>query len=406
MFKQFISSANRVGLKQYSTRTTPNVWVVTDGGIENTLQAMSLGKQLAGSNQLSNTFKLKTVVASKKLHLFPAIIQKYLVNWSVSKQKGNTLNSLPWYLSTKDEFSDSSNPDYIITSGQDSIPACFHLTQGNTNKKIFSVYVGYPDIPFINFDQVVLPKYEANAKMAALGPFARQKNGIITPAPLLDTFSTSTSPLDQMIPASFKDGYSSVIIGGHSSICRWYSEDALNLADNIKRMVKNLNDKIVIVFTDRTPDLVKQKMTTSLQELDDSVFIWDSTKQASTIDKINTYESIIENANRVVLTADLDYACTHALSKSKPVYITFGGQARSYLSHLHRWLLDEHLTRKLRLERNKHKSSAAKDPYSYLGDHADWGNAIKVLQIKDTMAYVKKEIEEIREEKVTGKRRK
>lgn len=64
------------------------------------------------------------------------------------------------------------------------------------------VYVGYPGIPFINFDQVVLPKYEANAKMgkrikkngssvlkklitflskAALGPFARQKNGIITP---------------------------------------------------------------------------------------------------------------------------------------------------------------------------------------------------------------------------------
>ncbi|KAI9262460.1 hypothetical protein EDC94DRAFT_518779, partial [Helicostylum pulchrum] len=285
----------RVGLKQYSTRTAPNVWIVTDGGIENTLHAMSLGKQLAGSNQLSNTFKLKTVVASKKLQVFPSIIQKYLVNWN--------------------EFSDSSSPDYIITSGQDSIPACFHLTQGNTNKNIFSVYVGYPGIPFINFDQVVLPKYEANVKMAALGPFARQKNGIITPAPLLDAFSTSTSPLDRMIPVSFKDGYSSVIIGGHSSICRWYSEDALNLADNIKRMVKNLNDKIVIVFTDRTPDLVKQKITTSLQELDDSVFIWDSTKQVSTIDKINTYESIIENANRVVLTADLDYACTHALSK-------------------------------------------------------------------------------------------
>lgn len=27
------------------------------------------------------------------------------------------------------------------------------------------VYVGYPGIPFINFDQVILPKYEANVKM-------------------------------------------------------------------------------------------------------------------------------------------------------------------------------------------------------------------------------------------------
>jgi hypothetical protein len=42
------------------------VWVVTDGGIESTLQAMALGKQIAGSNTLSNTFKLKTIVASKR----------------------------------------------------------------------------------------------------------------------------------------------------------------------------------------------------------------------------------------------------------------------------------------------------------------------------------------------------
>lgn len=53
-------------------------------------------------------------------------------------------------------------------------------------------------------------------------------------APLLDIVSTSALSLDPMIPVSFKDGYSSVIIGGHSSICRWYSEDALHLADNIK----------------------------------------------------------------------------------------------------------------------------------------------------------------------------
>lgn len=94
------------------------------------------------------------------------------------------MNELPWYLSTLDESKDESNPDYIITSGQDAIPACLHLTKANTNKNCYSskyktkaiykmiltafyyqVYLGYPGIPFINFDQVVLPKYEANAKM-------------------------------------------------------------------------------------------------------------------------------------------------------------------------------------------------------------------------------------------------
>jgi hypothetical protein len=62
------------------------------------------------------------------------------------------------------------------------------------------------------------------------------------------------------------------------------------------------------------------------------------------------------------------------------------------------------LTRKLRLDRTKNR--AANDAYSYLGDHVTWGNASKVFQMKNTMSFVKKEIEEIRGEKVTGKRRK
>jgi hypothetical protein len=60
----------------------------------------------------------------------------------------------------------------------------------------------------------------------------------------------------------------------------------------------------------------------------------------------------------------------------------------------------------LRLDRNKHKANQANDAYSYLGDHVPWGNASKVFQMKNTMSYVKKEIEDIRSEKVTGKRRK
>ena len=204
-------------------------------------------------------------------------------------------------------------------------------------------------------------------------------------------------------------------------------------------MVHHLGDKVVVVFTDRTPEMVKEKLTSavakSVKDHQNSVFVWDSTKQASTQEKINIYESIIQNAQRVILTADLDYATAHAVSKryscntrwwindtcidhvylclslfvrmnSKPVYIAFAGQARSYLSHFHRWLLDAHLTRKLRLDKSKSTAKGANDPYSYLGDHVAWGNASKVFQTKSTMAYVKNEIEEIRAEKVTGKRRK
>ncbi|KAK4520661.1 uncharacterized protein ATC70_006539 [Mucor velutinosus] len=406
MLKQIrlLGRATRVSPRCYSTQTaSPNVWVVTDGGIESSLQAVALGKQLSGSGKP----KVKTVVASKKLQMFPAIIQKYLIEYSASKHKG-TLSKLPWYLTAKDESFDEAKPDYVITSGQDAVPACLYLTNADQNKKCFSVYVGYPNIPFINFDQVVLPKYEANAKMAALGPLARQKNGIITPAPLLDTTPTTYKQLDQMIPATFSQGFTTVVVGGHSPNCRWYSEDAVNLADNIKRMVKNLNDKVVVVYTDRTPPLVKDKMNKRFAELDNtqaSVITWDSTLEPSTMNKLTSYENIIHFSQRVVLTADLDYACAHAISKGKPVYVTFGGQCRSYLSHFYRWIYDAHLARKLRLERHNHRSTV-EDAYSYLGNHVTWGNAAKVFQMKHTMSYVKSEIVEIRAEKVTGKRRK
>lgn len=55
----------KLSVRYSSTLTNQKVWVVTDGGIENTLQAMALGKRLAGSNQLSENLKLKTIVSSK-----------------------------------------------------------------------------------------------------------------------------------------------------------------------------------------------------------------------------------------------------------------------------------------------------------------------------------------------------
>lgn len=83
-------------------------------------------------------------------------------------------------------------------------------------------------------------------------------------------------------------------------------------------MVKNLNDKVVVVYTDRTPQLVKDKMNKRITEFDStnaSVFAWDSTLETSTANKLTSYENIIQHSQRVVLTADLDYACAHAISK-------------------------------------------------------------------------------------------
>ncbi|KAI8327579.1 mitochondrial fission protein ELM1-like protein [Choanephora cucurbitarum] len=296
MFQQFHRIKPVSLARAYSTA---KVWVVTDGGLESSLKALTLGRQLANGHRL----ELKTIVASKTLQYLPPILQKYMVDWNKTSK-----NCLPWYLSSPDPLDlTESRPDYIVASGQDAVPACLYLSRLNPHKG-FSIYLGYPNIPFIHFDQVILPKYEANAKMAALGPLARQRNGIILPAPLLDTPSILTST---DVPFTH---YSTVVVGGHSPHCRWYSEDAVHLAENIKRMIHHLDDRVVIVYTDRTPELVKDKMAHVLSKESESVFIWDSTK-ADTMDKLNLYEGILHASKRVILTADLDYASAHAASR-------------------------------------------------------------------------------------------
>lgn len=107
----------------------------------------------------------------------------------------------------------------------------------------------------------------------------------------------------------------------------------------------------------------------------------------------------------MLLSPSLYPFCSYSFC-SKPVYTTFGGYCRSYLLQFNRWMLDNHLIRKLRLDKSKYRASDVQDNYSYLGNHAPWGDANKVFQVESTMASVVDEIETVRQETITGKRRK
>ncbi|KAI8981662.1 hypothetical protein BDF20DRAFT_419037 [Mycotypha africana] len=186
----------------------------------------------------------------------------------------------------------------------------------------------------------------------------------------------------------------------------------MNCGLSQQRIVQNFNEKVVIVFTEKTSNLTKEAIHKAMKETipnhESSIYIWDSAVQESTqttFDKIKLYESIIQKSNRVILTADLDYACAHAISKGKPTYIAFSGRCRSYLTQFYRWVSDAHLIRKLRLGKGKHKSTNVDDPYSYLGIHPDWGNGNKIFQYNHTMSFIKKAILQSRQETLTGKRK-
>ncbi|KAI9317434.1 hypothetical protein BX666DRAFT_1857362 [Dichotomocladium elegans] len=242
---------------------TPSVWVLTDGGLRSTLLGTALGKRLGN-------VELKTIVASKRLQMFPPIVQRYIVDW---------------------------------TSAPLAIPACLTLMQQNS----YSVYAGFPNIPFLYFDQVVLPKYEAQFKLAKLGPYARQKNMIATNMPLLDISTPHVSKRD----------HTAVVVGGYSPQCRWYSEDANILAENIRRMVEHFHTKLVVVFTESTTDQVRMEHGRERErERIYYITVWDAMVDSkSAQERMDRYQDIIDHAVRVVVTADLDYATAHAASR-------------------------------------------------------------------------------------------
>ncbi|KAG2217361.1 hypothetical protein INT45_012231, partial [Circinella minor] len=388
------------------------VWVLTDGGIQSTLSGMALGKRLG-------QVELKTVVTSKGLQVFPPIVQKYLVDWFLSSHSNQSKkikesNKLPWYLTLKEGEWNDPKPDFVVCSAPDAIPACLSVTKNNPFT--YSIYVGYPNIPFLYFDQVVLPKYEMDAKLAKLGPFySKQKNSIATQVPLLDLEKRENeNSLNDILPSSFLDTNNKMmtfIIGGYSPQCRWYSEDATLIVDNIQRIVKKLNTKVAVVFTEKTTPEVKEKIRKLCDDATNSVIIWDSMIDTETsLKRAQIYSSIIDKATRVVVTADLDYSVAHAAAKRKPVYIVFGDRCRQHLSRFHRWARENRITRKLRLDRGRGASQKqqhhAYDPFSYLGNHGPWADGLKLVDNENTLEHIKHEVTELRQERVTGKRRK
>ncbi|KAI8339552.1 hypothetical protein BC941DRAFT_490406 [Chlamydoabsidia padenii] len=268
----------------YTTRATindggshlaskPNVWVVTDGGIESTLQAVTVGKRLG-------QYSVKTITSNQFIRALPMVLQKYIVDWGTKRNQTKGLTALPWYL------------------------------EGETDLQL-QIFLGFTNLPFIHFDQVVIPKYEANVKMAKLGPLVIQKNCIVTEVPLLD---------NSLLALTRKRDTTVVVIGGHTSQCRWYSEDAVNLVHNMKKMVTQLHSNLLVIYTEKTPLSIKQIVTNtinkSIPDHNTKVVTWDATQdELTSLERIETYDNLIHQASRVILTADLDYATAHATMK-------------------------------------------------------------------------------------------
>ncbi|ORX59547.1 hypothetical protein DM01DRAFT_1317640 [Hesseltinella vesiculosa] len=288
----------------------PQVWAITDGGLQSTLHALAL------ANRLGNV-TVKKVVSQPSIRLLPLIVQKSLADWGARKK----ITSLPWYLQG-DEL-DGPGPEYVVSCGSDAVvPGSLHVLKALPSRP-YSVFLGHPNLPFLYFDQVVLSKHEANSKMAKLGPLAQQRNSLVTKLPILDIpsntslGSTAQQFSQQVLKPLRGKPITAVVVGGHHPDCRWYTEHAVQLADQVKRMVTKLDDNVLVIFTDRASEKNKTAILDTLspvcEDHPSSIVTWDMTQgDLSSLESAQAYEHVLTNVTRVALTADLDYLTAHA----------------------------------------------------------------------------------------------
>lgn len=192
---------------------------MTDGGIQSTLSGLALGKRLSGDGTECH---VKTMVASKcncrcgfllrtvllttwftsfslvpissnhskvSSRLEPKTLVRYR-NWHCDKKVwlffsdvGHRVNLVSWakregrewFRGTRSRLCYLQCPEchpcrldgcrtvFQCILGQ--VPSLLLDIETVPDKSVGPVYVGFPNIPFLYFDQVVLPAYEANAKL-------------------------------------------------------------------------------------------------------------------------------------------------------------------------------------------------------------------------------------------------
>ncbi|KAI8575232.1 hypothetical protein K450DRAFT_262713 [Umbelopsis ramanniana AG] len=306
----------RLATRNLSTKLgARTAWLVTDGSLESHKQCTSM------ADLIHAQFQILQIKPNGVFQGLPVIIQKLLVEtFPGSRQQGQ----LPSFLANKGENLGGTHPDILITCGRDAIAAALSI-KAKDRQSLFSVYLGFPDIPFINFDHVILSKHEAASKLAKLGPLSSQKNYTTISAPLMNLGqqdeTSITRRLANLASPEFLNTESPIttyVVGKHHHHCRWYPEDASLVADNIERIMNNLGHRVILVYTDKTEQKVKETIDKVLKKhLDESSLL--AQCDLSTIEdakeKCQTYDALVQAGNQIILTADLDYLVLEAVVK-------------------------------------------------------------------------------------------
>lgn len=245
--------------------------------------------------------------------------------------KYNSLGILPNWLRGKTllgvdrRLSDALNddfPDIVMSISRRTVPVARYIRKKSGNRTKI-VQLMYPDggIGLKEMDLVVVPQHD-NAKKQQI------PNAITILGAPTKIFPEKLSEAKNKWQPVFSDlprPYTAVIIGGAIKGRPWPLENAVDLADNIKKIIDQTGGSLLITTSRRTGKEAQDIIMEKLSGIPAYTYIWGEKKE-------NPLLGFYACADRIITTADSVSMCSEACGTGVPVLLY---QNKNWLTQKH-----------------------------------------------------------------------
>jgi len=256
------------------TLNNNKIWTATDGSQGMRSQANGLAKEFN-----KEFFEIKTDL------IFP---------WS--KLQPGFIPPFKWIF--KNKIPNQHIPKILITCGRKSIYLSIFLK--NKFKNMINIHIQNPKCSLKKFNFIIIPNHD---NVTA--------SNVITSTGAIHQFDLKNLSITNNfnIPCT---NLVSCIIGGENQHYKFGERQAINLCDELLKIIKYNNELNLLIITSRRTDhLTKQIINNKFKGL---ATIWSGSGE-------NPYEFAIKNSSFFILTSDSTSMISETAISGKPVYI-------------------------------------------------------------------------------------
>ncbi|KAL5037548.1 hypothetical protein BDV3_007333 [Batrachochytrium dendrobatidis] len=255
--------------------------------------------------------------------IFPTLQLKFLQDTSTALSNPNRLSTLPWYLTSPNgDTLDGEAPAVVISSCADTIlPAL--LVKKLSEGKSKAIHLQDPLVDVIHFDACLIPKHFwptiglTAADEIKLGVY--RTDGILNPITREYLNTVSIEHISESFRNLEADRVIAVLVSGETTnLFAWYSDHSNRLIRHFEQLLTIHNVKMMLSFSDRTPETVRTRLMTWHSKLKPDL---QSRVLCLKDQDSDQYNSALALSTDVLVFSDSPMLTTEAICSGRRVYL-------------------------------------------------------------------------------------